>query len=306
MKHFLRKNKNLFTPVFLISALILLLIILAVIFAPLVAPYDPEELDLANKLKGISPEHIFGTDKVGRDIFSRALYGGRTTMLSALAVVLISVVVGIPVGLVSGYYGGKIDTLTSNLWNIILSFPSILLAFVLMGVMGKGIKAGIIALGIVYIPMISRLTRSITLVEKNKTYVEAAKVLGFRDSRILFRHILPNCIPTIMAELTIDLAYAILDLAGLSFLGLGVQPPKSDWGYMLSDSQQYLSISPIQALVPGILIIVVVIALNLLSNEITSHTDAKVRRMNSFRKYRKILARKEKKKIRTKVVIANE
>lgn len=306
--NFLRKNKNLITPVFVISAIILLLLILAVIFAPLIAPYDPEELDLANKLQGISPEHILGTDKVGRDIFSRALYGGRTTMLSAFAVVLISIVIGIPVGLISGYYGGKVDMVTNSVWNIILSFPSILLAFVLMGVMGKGILAGIIALGIVYIPMISRLTRSITLVEKNKTYVEAAKVLGFSNARILFRHILPNCISTIMAELTIDLAYAILDLAGLSFLGVGVQPPQSDWGYMLSDSQQYLNSNPIQALVPGILIIVVVITLNLLSNEITTHTDAKLRRTGSFRKYRRQLARKRKKeqKMSAKVVISHE
>lgn len=306
--NFLKKNKNLLTPVFVISAILLLLIILAVIFAPLIAPYDPEELDLANKLQGISPEHIFGTDKVGRDIFSRALYGGKTTMLSAFAVVLISIVIGIPVGLVSGYYGGKVDMVTNSVWNIILSFPSILLAFVLMGVMGKGIFAGIIALGIVYIPMISRLTRSITMVEKNKTYVEAAKVLGFRNARILFRHILPNCISTIMAELTIDLAYAILDLAGLSFLGVGVQPPQSDWGYMLSDSQQYLTSNPIQALVPGILIIVVVITLNLLSNEIATHTDAKLRKTGSFRKYRRQLARKKKReqKMSAKVVISHE
>lgn len=306
--NFLKKNKNLLTPVFVISAILLLLIILSVIFAPLIAPYDPEELDLANKLQGISPEHIFGTDKVGRDIFSRALYGGKTTMLSAFAVVLISIVIGIPVGLVSGYYGGKVDMVTNSVWNIILSFPSILLAFVLMGVMGKGILAGIIALGIVYIPMISRLTRSITMVEKNKTYVEAAKVLGFRNARILFRHILPNCISTIMAELTIDLAYAILDLAGLSFLGVGVQPPQSDWGYMLSDSQQYLTSNPIQALVPGILIIVVVITLNLLSNEIATHTDAKLRKTGSFRKYRRQLARKKKReqKMSAKVVISHE
>ena len=306
--NFLKKNKNLLTPVFVISAILLLLIILAVIFAPLIAPYDPEELDLANKLQGISPEHIFGTDKVGRDIFSRALYGGKTTMLSAFAVVLISIVIGIPVGLVSGYYGGKVDMVTNSVWNIILSFPSILLAFVLMGVMGKGIFAGIIALGIVYIPMISRLTRSITMVEKNKTYVEAAKVLGFRNASILFRHILPNCISTIMAELTIDLAYAILDLAGLSLLGVGVQPPQSDWGYMLSDSQQYLTSNPIQALVPGILIIVVVITLNLLSNEIATHTDAKLRKTGSFRKYRRQMARKKKReqKMSAKVVISHE
>ena len=263
------------SPLLIISLLILITIILATLFASKIAPYNPDELDVVNKLSGISKEHLFGTDKVGRDIFSRALFGGRTTMLSGLAVVVISIIIGIPIGLYAGYYGGLLDRIVSSIWNIILSFPSMLLAFVLMAVLGKGIHAGILALGIVYTPMISRLARSLVAVEKNKTYVEAERVLGASDTRIIFIHILPNCIVTLMAELTLDLAYAILDLAGLSFLGLGVQPPQSDWGYMLSDAQQFITSNPLQALVPGILIIVSVVSLNVVSIEITDIIESR-------------------------------
>ena len=299
MKKFYEHHKSLFTPVFVISAAVLAVILLAVIFADVLAPYDPEALDVTNKLQGISLQHLLGTDKVGRDTLSRALYGGRTTLLSAFLVVLISVVIGVPAGLVCGYYGGKLDTLIMNIWNVILGFPAILLAFIFMGVVGRGITAGIVAIGIVYIPMISRLTRSCVLVEKNKTYVEAARVLGYRDARILTVHILPNCIPTLVAELTLDLAYAILELAGLSFLGLGVQAPQSDWGYMLSDAQQFLTTNPLQAFVPGTLIIVVVVALNLLSNEVMRYIDPKLRKKLSFGKYRRMqerLLRREKRR----------
>lgn len=259
----------------IISFIILTTILLATFFAENIAPYDPNELDVVNKLSGISKDHILGTDKVGRDIFSRVLFGGRTTLLSSLAVVVISIIIGIPIGLYAGYYGGVIDRCISIIWNIILSFPSMLLAFVLMAVLGKGIHAGIIALGVVYTPMISRLARSLIMIEKNKTYVEAERILGASDARIIFCHILPNCAVTLMSELTLDLAYAILDLAGLSFLGLGVQPPQSDWGYMLSDAQQFITSNPLQAFVPGILIIISVVSLNIVSIEITEMIESR-------------------------------
>ena len=293
MKTGFEKKNSLFTATFIITSSILLIVLLATIFAGVIAPYPPEKLDIKNKLQGMSAQHIFGTDKVGRDIFSRILYGGRTTLVSAFLVVLISVVIGVPAGLICGYYGKKIDGIIMNIWNIILGVPSILLAFMIMSFTGRGIKAGIIAIGIVYIPMISRLTRSVTMIEKNKNYVEASKVLGYSNFRIITLHILPNCIPTLMAELTLDLAYAILDLAGLSFLGLGVQAPQSDWGYMLSDAQQFLTSNPIQAIVPGTLIIVVVISLNLLSNEVMGYIDPKLRSVISFKRYNRLQKRFE-------------
>lgn len=258
----------------IVASAFLLILIAGTIFAGHIAPYDPDEMDIVNKLSGITREHILGTDKVGRDIFSRALFGGRTTMLSAFAVVAISILFGIPIGLYAGYYGGKLDSIITSIWNVILSFPSMLLAFVIMAVVGKGIEAGILALGIIYTPMISRLARSLVIVEKNKNYVEAEKVIGASDARIIFVHILPNCVSELIAELTLDIAYAILDLASLSFLGLGVQPPQSDWGYMLSDAQQFITISPIQAFVPGFLIILSVVSLNIVSTEITDMIES--------------------------------
>ena len=258
----------------IVASVFLLILIAGTIFAGHIAPYDPDEMDIVNKLSGITREHILGTDKVGRDIFSRALFGGRTTMLSAFAVVAISILFGIPIGLYAGYYGGKLDSIITSIWNVILSFPSMLLAFVIMAVVGKGIEAGILALGIIYTPMISRLARSLVIVEKNKNYVEAEKVIGASDARIIFVHILPNCVSELIAELTLDIAYAILDLASLSFLGLGVQPPQSDWGYMLSDAQQFITISPIQAFVPGFLIILSVVSLNIVSTEITDMIES--------------------------------
>ncbi len=259
---------------FIIAAAFLFIVVGGTIFAGHIATHDPDEMDIINKLSGITAQHILGTDKVGRDIFSRALYGGRTTILSAFAVVALSVILGVPVGLYAGYYGGKLDRIVSSVWNVILSFPSMLVAFVLMTVIGKGIEAGIIALGIIYTPMISRLARSLVIVEKNKNYVDAEKVLGASDARIIFVHILPNVVSELIAELTLDIAYAILDLASLSFIGLGVQPPQSDWGYMLSDAQQFITISPIQALVPGFLIIVSVVSLNVVSTEITDMIES--------------------------------
>lgn len=293
MKNSFEKKNSLFTATFIITSSILLIVLLSAIFAGVIAPYPPEKLDIKNKLQGMSAKHIFGTDKVGRDIFSRILYGGRTTLVSAFLVVLISVVIGVPAGLVCGYYGKKIDGIIMNIWNIILGVPSILLTFMIMSFTGRGIKAGIIAMGIVYIPMISRLTRSVTMIEKNKNYVEASKVLGYSNFRIITLHILPNCIPTLMAELTLDLAYAILGLAGLSFIGLGVQAPQSDWGYMLSDAQQFLTSNPIQAIVPGTLIIIVVISLNLLSNEVMGYIDPKLRSVISFKRYNRLKKRFE-------------
>lgn len=294
MRSFLKQHRNLFSLTTIVTSSVLIIISLAIILAPLIQPYDSQKMDLGNALKGFSWEHWLGTDKAGRDIFSRLLFGGRTTLLSGVSVVAISVIIGIPLGLATGYYGGRFDRTIMKIWSIIMSFPAILLAFVLMMIVGKGIIPGIIALGIVYIPMISRLTRSLTLMEKNKTYIEAAKVLGFSDLRILFFHILPNCLSTIFAELTLDLAFAILDLAGLSFLGLGVQPPQSDWGFMLADGQKFLKTQPYLAIIPGVCIIIVVISLNLLSMEILSYVDPKQRRYTTFSKLRKLSLKKEK------------
>ncbi len=291
-----KKLGKLFTPSVVISLTVLVIILVCVCFADVLAQYDPNELDIANMLKGPSAEHWLGTDKTGRDILSRLLYGGRTSLLGALGVVGISIVIGVPIGLLSGYHGGKLDSILMRICDVIVSFPALLLAFVFVAAFGRGLFNAILALGIIYIPMLAKLTRSLVLVEKNKTYVEAAKSIGFSDMRILFSQILPNCISTMMVELTLDLGYAILDLASMSFLGLGVQPPTSDWGAMLEEGRIYLTTSPLCAIAPGIMIIVTVIALNIFSDGIQGYLDPSQRKLPSIRSYRKLMSKLAAKK----------
>jgi peptide/nickel transport system permease protein len=284
----IRKNEGtLFTPPFIISGILLFLIIFCCVCAPVFAPYGESEQDLSASLAPPSAEHLLGADKMGRDLFSRLLYGGRITLVSALGVVLLSVILGMPLGLFSGFYGGKFDSFVCRCCDILLSFPSLLLAFLFVTALGRGITGAVAALGIVYVPMITRLTRSLTIVEKNKTYVEAAESVGFSHPYILFRHILPNCAYTILVQLTLDLAYAILDLAALSFIGLGVSPPTADWGAMLQEGRNFLLQSPLLALAPGAAIVVTVISLNIFSDCVTQYLDPQARILPSFEKIEK-------------------
>ena len=277
-----REQGRLFTLPVVISLGILLLIIFACIFAPLLSPYGPTEQNLADSLALPSSRHLLGADKVGRDLMTRLFYGGRTTLLSALGVVLFSIAVGVPLGLFSGYYGGIADTVIGRICDVVLSFPSLLLAFVFVAGFGRSILNAVIALGIVYVPMLTRLVRSLTLVEKSKTYVEAADSIGYSDMRIMFRHILPNCTSTVLVQVTLDLAYAILDLAALSFLGLGVQPPTADWGAMLDEGRGFLLQNPYLAAAPGIAIIVTVVALNIFSDGMHQFFEPAQRKLPEF------------------------
>jgi len=283
-----KENGTLFTLPVVISIVIILLIIVSAIMANMIATYDPNKLNLSQSLQQPSLEHFLGTDKTGRDLFSRMLYGTRTTLLSAIAVVLISTAIGIPLGLCSGYYGGWIDNIIMRVEDIVLAFPALLLAFIFVAGFGRGVGNAILALGIVYVPMISRLTRSLTLTEKTKTYVESAQSIGFSDARIMFRHILPNCFSTMITQLTLDIGYAILDLAALSFLGLGVQPPTSDWGAMLEEGRIFLQTNPLLALAPGIAIIVTVVAFNVLSDGVQMYLDPSQRKLPTFKRMRKL------------------
>ena len=276
---------RLFTPAVTVAFVVLVVIILACVLAPLVAPYDPNAQDLASRLAMPSAEHWFGCDQNGRDLFSRVLFGGRTALVSALGVVIISMVVGIPLGLASGYYGGFVDTIIMRVCDVVLSFPSLLLAFIFVAGLGRNSTNAVLALGIVYVPMLTRLTRSLTLVEKNKVYVAACVSLGYSDVRIMYRHILPNCISTILVQITLDIAYAILDLAALSFLGLGVQPPQADWGAMLDEGRTFLLMNPFLSIIPGLVIVVVVVTLNIFSDGLHQYLDQAQTDLPSFKKY---------------------
>jgi len=279
-----KKEGTFFTVPLIISGILLFLIIFSCLLSPVLAPYSESEQDLSASLAPPSEKHFLGADKMGRDLFSRLLYGGRVTLMSALAVVILSVIIGAPLGLFAGFYGGKFDSIVGRFCDVLLSFPSLLLAFLFVTALGRGITSAVVALGIVYVPMITRLVRSLTLVEKNKTYVEAAKSIGFSSPYILFRHIFPNCIYTLLVQLTLDLAYAILDLAALSFIGLGVSPPTADWGAMLQEGRNFLLQSPLLALAPGAAIVVTVISLNIFSDCITQYLDPQARVLPSFDK----------------------
>lgn len=291
-----RHEGVLFTAPVVISIIVLALIILCCIFAPLISPYSPTEQNLADSLAKPSMQHLLGADKVGRDLLTRLFYGGRTTLLSAIGVVAISVVIGVPLGLISGYYRGWLDTVIGRICDVVLSFPSLLLAFVFVAGFGRSMVNAIMALGIVYVPMLTRLVRSLTMVEKNKVYVEAATSIGYSDARIMFRHILPNCVSTIVVQITLDLAYAILDLAALSFLGLGVQPPTADWGAMLDEGRNFLLQNPLLALAPGLAIIVTVVALNIFSDGIHQYFEPIQRKLPSFKKVERRMKKEAQKK----------
>ena len=277
-----RKEGRLFTSTVIAALLILGGIIFACALAPVLAPYEPTRQNLADSLALPSARHLLGADKVGRDLLTRLLYGGRTTLLSAIGVVAVSVFIGVPLGLWSGYYGGFVDSLIGRCCDVLLSFPSLLLAFVFVAGFGRGIGNAILALGIVYVPMITRLVRSLTLVEKQKTYVEACLSIGYSDARVIFLHIFPNCVSTVLVQLTLDLAYAILDLASLSFLGLGVQPPVADWGAMLDEGRNFLLQNPLLALAPGLAIILTVVSLNLFSDGIHQYIEPSQRELPAF------------------------
>lgn len=275
---------KLFTPSFIVSMSILSIILILCLFAPLFATHGPNAQDLSSSLSLPSAEHLLGCDKNGRDIFSRVLYGGRTALAGAMGVVAFSMLAGIPLGLVSGYKGGKADAVIMRVCDVVLSFPSLLLAFVFVAGMGRGLSNSILALGIVYVPMLTRLTRSLAMVEKNKVYVSACVSLGYSDARIMYRHILPNCISTILVQITLDIAYAILDLAALSFLGLGVKEPTADWGAMLGEGRTYLLQNPFLSLVPGAVIVVVVVALNIFSDGLHQYLDQSQTALPSFKR----------------------
>lgn len=295
MKKQRNKNGTLFTVPFIIASVLLLAFIIITIFAKQIAPYSPEDVDVLAVKQAPSADHLLGTDNVGHDAFSRLLCGGQKTVRDALLVVLISAVLGIPIGMICGYYGGKMDSFVMRVFDVLLAFPSLLLALLFVAVMGVGTKSAVIALGIVYVPLLARLARSMVLTEKTKVYVEAARSLGYSNSRIIFLHILPNCISTYLAELTLDIGYAILDLSSLSFLGLGAQPPESDWGIMLKDGFQFINTLPWLSIAPSIAIVIVVVALNTVSDQIQMYLDVDQRKLPSIKKYRKRMERRQKK-----------
>jgi peptide/nickel transport system permease protein len=260
-----------------IIGLAILVPLLVMTFFPFLLAGDPNAQDLSQSLQPPSAEHILGTDKLGRDVWSRIVYGAAPTLLGAMVVVVISGVIGIPLGLIAGFYGGRIESVTMRILDAMLAFPALLLAILVVATFGRGLTTVVLALGIIYVPAMARLVRSVTLVHRGLAYVDAGRALGFSNTRIMVRHILPNLVAAVVVQSTIDLAYAILDIAALSFLGLGQQPPDPDWGSMLADARSYLLQAPWPALSAGAAIMAAVVSVNLVGDGLRSQLDPRER-----------------------------
>lgn len=269
----LRKNK-----MAMIGLAITITLILIAIFAPLIAPYDPYTVDWAQSLQAPGEgNHLLGTDQLGRDIFSRLIYGSRISLRVGIITQLISMTIGIIMGALAGYYGGKIDELISYLINLFFAFPSLLFAIAIMATLGPGLNNIFIALGVVGWPGLARIVRGQVMQLKGEEYVEAIKALGGNDFKIIFRHILPNCLAAIIVTTTLGVASAILSEAGLSFLGLGAQPPEPSWGLMLSMGRTYVTTKTWLTIYPGLAIMVTILGLNLLGDGLRDALDPRMK-----------------------------
>ena len=255
------------------SAIVIILIALAAIFAPYVAPYDPTKQDLANRLQGMSKEHLFGTDQLGRDVLSRMIYGARISLCIGIFPTLISMILGTVLGLMSGYLGKYVDFIIMRLADITMAFPSLLLAMVVMYTLGNGIINIFLALTIVSWAGTARVVRSQTLSLKEKEYVEAARSIGVGSFKTMFRHILPNCLPSLIVLFTLNIPGSILSESSLSFLGIGAQSPQTSWGLMVSEGKDYLFTNPVIAIAPGVAILVLALAFNFLGDGVRDVMD---------------------------------
>ncbi|WP_030674216.1 ABC transporter permease [Streptomyces sp. NRRL B-1347] len=251
------------SPLHLICVVFVALVTTAALLASWVAPYDPNAIDLGNAMAGPSAEHWLGADTAGRDTLSRLLLGARTSLLGPLGVVVFATVAGVAVGMAAGWRGGWLDSVLSRGTELVFAFPGMLLAILIISVYGEGLLAPVVALSIAYLPYVSRLTRSLVLAERERPYVSAYQVQGHSGLQICLRHILPNIAPVVLAQSTINFGYALMDLAGLSFLGLGIPALTPDWGRMVFDGQTAVQHGyPLSAILPCVFIVLTVVAFN--------------------------------------------
>jgi peptide/nickel transport system permease protein len=257
--------------------LVVAVLIVIAALAPSIVPYDPVDQSFRIKLQPPSGDHFFGTDEFGRDIFSRVLVGTRVALGVGSFPVLIALVIGVGLGLLAGYYGRGIDQVVMRLIDIVLAFPWLLLAIGIMAVLGPGINNVVIAVAIVYIPAFARIVRGMVLSIKEKEFVEAARAIGQSDSRIIVRHVLSNAWAPIIVLSTLSIGQAIIYAAGLSFIGLGTQPPDADWGAMLTSGREHLRDAPWLGFFPGFAILVTVLAFNLFGDGLRDALDPRLR-----------------------------
>ncbi len=256
-----------------IGGAVVILIILSAVFAPLVSPHDPYAVDLDKQFIEPGREYPIGTDMYGRDVLSRIIYGARISLLVGLVPTIVSMAIGIVLGIIAGYYGGKIDFLLMMLADMVLAFPSLLLAMVVMYTLGASLLNIFIALSLVRWASTARVVRAQTMALKHKEFVEASRAIGTHDVVIMATHIFPNCIPQLLVLFTLNIPDAILSEASLSFLGVGAQPPASSWGLMVSNGREFLFNAPWVAIAPGIAILVCVLAFNFLGDGLRDALD---------------------------------
>ena len=261
MRRMARENKTA-----VISFIFIVLMILAAILAPVLTVYEENDMDLMNRLSAPGGAHLLGTDEGGRDVLTRLLYGARVSLLIGVIPALLSLILGAVLGVIAGYRGGITDTIIMRIADVTLAFPSMLLAMVIMYALGGGLINVFLTLTLVNWASVARVVRSQTLQLKNSEFVEAARVMGVSNRKIMMRHILPNCLPTLLVLFTLNIPTSILTESSLSFLGLGVQPPNASWGLMINTGRQYLFTAPWLSFVPGIAIMLTVLAFNFLWN----------------------------------------
>ncbi len=257
----------------LISAAVILLLIICAVFAPVLTPYSYSDMDLMNRLSAPSAEHLLGTDEAGRDILTRLLYGARVSLLTGVVPTILSMILGALLGVIAGFFGGKTDVIIMRAADIMLAFPSMLLAMVIMYVLGDGLINIFLTLALVNWASVARIVRAQTLQLRESEYVEAARVIGVPRWTIIMRHVLPNCMPTLIVLFTLNVPSAILTESSLSFLGLGIQAPDASWGLMVNSGRQYLYNAPWLSLVPSAAIMVTVLAFNFLGDGLRDVLD---------------------------------
>ena len=257
----------------IVSAMVIVLFVLGAILAPVLTPYAYDSVNLSERLAAPSLEHLFGTDEAGRDILTRMLYGSRVSLLIGIVPTLLSVVVGTLIGMIAGYHGGKVDTVIMRVADIVMSFPTMLLAMVVMYTLGGGTANVFLTMVLVGWAAVARVVRAETLKLKESEYVEAARIIGVRRARIILRHILPNCLPTVIVLFTLEIPSSILTESSLSFLGMGVQPPSASWGLMVSAGREFLYHAPWLCFAPCLAIMAIVLAFNYLGDGLRDVLD---------------------------------
>lgn len=268
----LRRSSNL-----VVGASILVLVLAAAFLAPKLAPYDPVDQEFTSQLRAPSAAHFFGTDEFGRDIFSRVIFGARIALNVGVLADLIATGLGVLLGVASGFFGGRTDALVTRLIDIMLAFPYLLLAMIVVAILGPGLTNAMVAIAVVYTPQFARVVRGVVLSVKEQDFVESARAMGAGTARILTQSILPNIVSPIIVMATLTIGFMIVETAGLSFLGLGASPPTPEWGSMLATGRSFMLTAPWIATFPGVAILVTVVAFNLVGDGLRDLLDPRLR-----------------------------